>query len=121
MTAMLSDPVVEYLTNNGEGSITTIDIPGLTKNAVKSRLIKLVNAGVLIRRTEVIPTGSGKDRMRWLYRVSGVAPAPKPVTQAVINKLRDNALANEPEHYFCLRNLPRYTNDYDEYTVGEYS
>ena len=115
------DPVVEYLTNNGEGSITTIDIPGLTKNAVKSRLIKLVNAGVLIRRPEVIPTGSGKDRMRWLYSLSGVAPAPKPVTQSVANKLRDKALANEPEHYFCLRNLPRYTNDYDEYTAGEHS
>ena len=115
------DPVVEYLTNNGEGSITTIDIPGLTKNAVKSRLIKLVNAGVLTRRPEVTPTGSGSNRMRWLYSVSGVAPAPKPVTQAAINKLRDKALANEPEHYFCLRNLPRHTNDYDEYTAGEYS
>ena len=121
MPAMLSDPVVEYLTNNGEGSVATIEIPGLTKNAVKSRLIKLVNAGVLLRRPEVISTGSGKDRMRWLYSVSGVTPPAKPVKQDVINKLRDKALANEPEHYFCLRNLPRYTNDYDEYTAGEYS
>ena len=121
MPAMLSDPVVEYLTNNGEGSVATIEIPGLTKNAVKSRLSKLVNAGVLLRRPEVISTGSGKDRMRWLYSVSGVTPPAKPVKQDVINKLRDKALANEPEHYFCLRNLPRYTNDYDEYTAGEYS
>jgi len=121
MTAMLSDPVVEYLTNNGEGSAATIDIPGLTKNAVKSRLIKLFSAGVLTRRPEIIPTGSGADRMRWLYSVSGVAPSAKPVKQDVINKLRDKALANEPEHYFCLRNLPRHSNDYDEYTAGEYS
>jgi hypothetical protein len=117
----MNDPVVEYLTNNGEGSSATIDIPGLTKNAIKSRLLKLFRAGVLLRRLEIIPSGSGSDRTRWLYSVSGVAPPPKPVTQAAINRLRDKALANELEHYFCLRNLPRHTNDYDEYTAGECS
>jgi len=121
MTAMLSDPVVEYLTNNGEGSSATIDIPGLTKNAIKSRLLKLVNAGVLIRRPEIIPSGSGKDRMRWLYSVSGVAPTAKPVKQALLDKFRDKVLANEPKHFSILRNLPRHTNDCDEYTAGEYS
>jgi len=115
------DPVVEYLTNNGEGSIATIDIPGLTKNAVKSRLLKLVSAGVLIRRPEIIPSGSGSDRMRWLYSLSGVTPTAKPIKQALLDKFRDKVLANEPEHFYILRNLSRYTNEYDEHTVSEYS
>ena len=101
----MTHPVLEYLKEHGELPAVKIFVPDMTLGAIKNILRKFYLEGVLLRR-EVVMDGT-KARMYMAYSLSGKAPGPRKKPQTNEERIRTNALKNEPDYAYHLRNLPR--------------
>lgn len=102
----MTHPVIEYLKEHGELPAVKVLVPDMTLGAIKNILRKFYLEGVLLRR-EVVMDGA-KARMYMVYSLSGKAPRPRKKPQTNEERIRTNALKNEPDYAFHLRNLPRH-------------
>ena len=101
---MTYDPIVDYLTKHGELPASRINIPGMSLAAIKTRVLNLYRAGVLLRRQEPI---KDSRKMNMIYSLSGLPVPVKPNKNEMLDKIMRKVLKNEPEYSYHLRNLPR--------------
>jgi hypothetical protein len=101
----MTHPVIEYLKNHGELPATKILVPDMTLGAIKNALRRFYLEGVLLRR-EIVVDGC-KEKLCMAYGLSGKTARPRKKPQTNEERIRTNALKNEPDYAFHLRNLPR--------------
>jgi hypothetical protein len=108
------DPIVDYLTKHGDMPASRINIPGMSLAAIKTRVLSLYRAGVLLRRQE--PVSPSSRKMNMIYSLSGLPAPAKPNKNDMIDKEMRKVLKREPEYSYHLRNLPRDQNGFGQDT-----
>ena len=99
------DPIVDYLNKHGDMPAARMNIPGMSLAAIKTRVLLLYRAGVLLRRQE--PVSPSSRKMNMIYSLSGLPAPAKPNKNDLLDKAMRKVLKNEPEYAYHLRNLPR--------------